>query len=162
MPLSSELPPPTSRAVNDVYDILHTLFFPSPQDHTEPILDSFVNTHDKVLGDDTVFSGRARIREAGVELDAVLRECRRLDEQRPGSPSQSNSEERISIDEVKRMRLRSRLHSQSQLPPSESHKKAEILKQVKDKRDQFDAEMKKAEEDALEEFKKGLRKAVVL
>lgn len=109
MPITSEFPPSTSSAVDNVYDTLHPLFFPSPEDHVQPILDSFVNTHDKVLDDETIFSARARLREAGVEVDAVLRECRRLDSQAPRPAS--HSEDRIRLDEVKSIRLRSRLHS---------------------------------------------------
>lgn len=112
MPLSSDPPPSTSRAVDVVYDdVLHPLFFPPPEDYIQPILDSFVNVHDPVLDDNTVFSARARIREAGVELDALLRECRRLDQQTPDASRQASSEEVITLEEVRKTRLRSRLQA---------------------------------------------------
>lgn len=40
--------------------------------------------------------------------------------------------------------------------------KAKIEKEARERRERFDAEMKRLEEEALQEFKEGLRKAVAL
>lgn len=115
MPISQDLPPSTTRAIETVYDeVLHPLLFPPREEHIQPILDSFVNNHDPVLANDTVYTAKARIRETGVELDAVLRECRRIDGKAPAGKEAAGKEgenTRLTLDEVKRMRLRCRLQS---------------------------------------------------
>lgn len=63
-----------------------------------------------MLGNDTVYTTKARIRETGVELDAVLRECRRIDEK---PVMEAAGDGRVTLDEVKRVRLRCRLQSVS-------------------------------------------------
>lgn len=51
---------------------------------------------------------------------------------------------------------------QAQTTPSQTLTRNEILKQAKERRERFDEEMRQAEKDALNDFKEGLRKAVVL
>jgi hypothetical protein len=103
MPLSGT-PPPTSAALQNVYeDIIRPLFFPPHVDFTQLLLDSFVESHDQLLGDNTVFTVPSRVMEIGVELDGVAREFRRHD------ATESDRADRLSVGTVRNLRLRSRL-----------------------------------------------------
>lgn len=99
--------PSTSEALFDVYsNVLQTLFLPSPLDFVQPLLDSFVASQDKLLEDKTLFISAIRIREAGILVDGVIREFRRCEEY-----SKSQPQDQISLNQLRKLRLRLRLQS---------------------------------------------------
>jgi len=154
MPLSGT-PPPTSAALQNMYeDIVQPLFFPPPVDFTQLLLDSFVECHDQLLEDNTVFTVPSRVMEIGVELDGVAREFRRHD------ATESDQAGRLSVGAVRKLRLRSRLQHQADPRDDNRPSREEILVKSKQRMEKLDVEMKQLEEKALEDFKEGLRRAV--
>lgn len=101
--------PQISGALQTVYsDIVHPLFFPPPSEFIQPLLDSFVESQDALLEDNTVFTASMRLREAAVECDGTIRELRRRD----NAPKEAEAEaEHLSLDAVRKQRLRARLES---------------------------------------------------
>ena len=102
MPLPGT-PPTTSAALQNMYEDIRPLFFPPPVDFTQLLLDSFVESHDQLIEDNTVFTVPSRVMEIGVELDGVMREFRRHD------ATESDQVDRLSVGTVRKLRLRSRL-----------------------------------------------------
>jgi hypothetical protein len=172
---SSSSVPQISGALQTVYSDIHPLFF--PQNFTQSLLDSFVTAHDPVLEDNTVFTAPMRLREAALECDSTLRELRRraeattkasapkvVDASSAEAAPEESEPQRIRLDEVRKQRLRARLQSQAG-PRNEKGlltSREQIVRKIEGMREEFEEEMKREEEQALREFKEGLRKAVAL
>lgn len=99
--------PQISGALQTVYsDVVHPLFFPPPSGFIQPLLDSFVESQDALLEDNTVFTASMRLREAAIECDGTIRELRRRD----SAPKEAETEH-LSLDAARKQRLRARLES---------------------------------------------------
>lgn len=88
-------------------DVFQPLFFPSPAEFTQPLLDSFVAAHDELLDDNSLFTIPARTREIGVLIDGATRELRR----REASSRPAQRDGQASLGEVQRLRLRAKLQT---------------------------------------------------
>ena len=153
-------------------DVIRPLFFPEPGAFVQPLLDEFVASQDGLLGDSTLSTIPTRTRETGVDVDGAIRELRRRDAAQLGGQRGDSA----SLEEVRRLRLRSRM--QYVLPPwrrrvcggscgrqqagGGGNGKEAIVRRARERRDAFDREMKMQEEAALADFKEGIRKAVAM
>jgi hypothetical protein len=109
-------PPATSVTMQHLYsDVFRPLFFLAPSDFTQPLLDSFVASHDELLENNSLFTIPTRLRETGLEIDGAIREFRRRET--PTSTAElKEDEDKASLAELRKLRLRSRMQSVF-LPP---------------------------------------------
>jgi len=148
----------TSVTMQKLYlDVFQPLFFPSPAEFAQPLLDSFVAAHDGLLDDNTLFSIPARTRETGVLIDGATRELRRREAS--SRPAQRDDSDQASLGEVQRLRLRARLQTQAG-PLLQSRE--QILRESRERVDKLERELRLLEEAALKEFKEGIRRAVAM
>lgn len=171
----------TSVTMQKLYlDVFQPLFFPSPAEFAQPLLDSFVAAHDGLLDDNTLFSIPARTRETGVLIDGATRELRRREAS--SRPAQRDDSDQASLGEVQRLRLRARLQTVSSLPCFDTRpfrmlsdrsmvgqqagpllqSREQILRESRERVDKLERELRLLEEAALKEFKEGIRRAVAM
>ncbi|KAF8472063.1 hypothetical protein BDZ91DRAFT_717116, partial [Kalaharituber pfeilii] len=99
------------------------------------------------------------LRETRVQLDRITRDLAKVAEvveEKEGGT--------VTLTEVQRAKLRAKLQLQSAAPTSTVStftSKQALLQAAQLRKEQFDAEMAHEEAKALEEFKKGLREAVL-
>ncbi|KAI5790894.1 hypothetical protein FPQ18DRAFT_306132 [Pyronema domesticum] len=152
------MPPSTSVIMQNMYlDLFQPVFFPSPSEFSQPILDSFVAAQDELLEDNSLSTIAARTREISVDLDGAIREFRRNEAATMSTPEESTMDT-ASLSEVRKLRLRARMQTQSGAASGMSRE--QVLRKATERRERFDAEMTQLEEAALTEFKEGIRRAV--
>ncbi|KAL7267492.1 hypothetical protein RUND412_009922 [Rhizina undulata] len=157
--LSAPPLPSTSDALQNLYlNLLRPTILPPPADFIQPLLDSFVETQDPLLESTTLFTASTRLREAGVAVDALHREFRRL-ESESGSEIKEGSP--YTLDELRKARLRCRLQAQAGFrQDGRPRSKEEVVRKGRERMEAFEGEMKREEEEALGVFKEGLRRTV--
>lgn len=110
MSSSASGPPSTSVTLQHLYsDVFRPVFFPAPADFIQPLLDSFVASQDQLLEDNKLFTIPTRTREIGIEIDGAIREFRRREAVE--SASVDKPEDMVLLDEVRKLRLRSRMQT---------------------------------------------------
>lgn len=153
MPITTPPPPPTAQTLPALYTyVFRPIFLPPPEDFTQPLLDSFVAANDELLDSTTLSDIPAHLRELGVNVDTAIRQLQRHEEV-VVEPKAGE----ISLEEVRRLRLRARLQDQAGPNPAS---RQDVLRKSREKMEAFEQEMKESEQRALQEFKEGLRRAV--
>jgi len=109
--INTSQPPATAVTMQHLYaDVFRPLFFPAPVEFTQPLLEGFVDAHDELLENNSLFTHSTRSREIGVEVDGTIRDLRRREATTAGeNPTQDG--DRTSLSEVRKLRLRSRMQS---------------------------------------------------
>ncbi|KAG0644781.1 hypothetical protein HOY80DRAFT_390353 [Tuber brumale] len=150
-------PPSATPPIQSLYPtLIRPIIAP---DFYQPLLADAITYLDPLIEDTTIFTAPQRIREIGVEVDAIVRSLRRAN---TGGGVNSDDpaaiqEGRKLLEQVRSGRLRSRLGNQSYCASTATE---EALALAQERKKAFDAEMKREEEEALKAFKKGLRRAV--
>lgn len=146
----------TSKYLENLYNaVFRTLFFPPSADFTQPLLEAFMELHDQLLDDSTLYTAPTRFREIGVEIDWVFREFQRLESLTPQRGTRD--EERLELNEIRKSRLRSKL----QFQVGQVNSRESVMVKSQQRIREFDEEMKKSEEDALKFFKNAIRRSVI-
>ncbi|KAI5853909.1 hypothetical protein BZA05DRAFT_272352 [Tricharina praecox] len=154
--INSSQPPATSVTMQHLYPgVFRPLFFPAPAEFTQPLLDGFVDAHDELLEENSLFTHSTRSREIGVDVDGTIREFRRREAVAATAQGEEGGDgDRTSLAEVRKLRLRSRMHTQAAAP------REQILRKSKERMAAFEREIKVQEEAALKAFKEGIRRVV--
>ncbi|KAF8421246.1 hypothetical protein EV426DRAFT_706874 [Tirmania nivea] len=154
--------PKTSPILLNAYNTLNSVILPLQSTFPYPLIESFAAAHDPLTEEQgqKIFTASMALREAGVQVERSIRDLSRVG----GDEKAEGSSPMLSLSEVKWSRLRAKLQSQSktQTPSSVPISKETLLCASQERRARFDAEMARLEEEALEEFKRGLREAVLL
>ncbi|KAI5785574.1 hypothetical protein DFH27DRAFT_263972 [Peziza echinospora] len=167
--MSESLPtlPSTAAALVNAYKQLAPILIPTT--FAYPLVEEFAAAHDPLLVDhgEKLLTASIVLREAGVQMDTITRSMERAAaassvtaNQAPTTSSSIPDTPAISLAEIKKARLRARLQSQSQ--PSLAAARQALIRDTQHRKAEFDRQMEREEEEAVNAFKKGLRDAVVL
>jgi hypothetical protein len=114
MPILNDALFVTPETMENIYNVFRALFFPPPLKFTQPMLDSFASTHDQLFEDATLFTTPARLGEIGVDIDWVVRELQRQEE---SISLEKSGDSHLALDDVRKIRLRSKLKTVFPLNP---------------------------------------------
>ncbi|EPS38056.1 hypothetical protein H072_8198 [Dactylellina haptotyla CBS 200.50] len=170
--------PSFSAQLKDVQEAVLPLLVPSAATFTTPLLNNFASSHDPLMESDTLFTAKADLGTVHVELDATLRALARnaaaeeaAEEEVPGDSGiefgskDPTSDAKQMLELVRQARLRSKLRglagggqADGEMPVR-NH--ASTTRAARLRKEAFEKEMDREEKEALDEFKRKLREAVL-
>ena len=103
----------TSPILLDAYNTLNSLILPPPSTFPYPLIESFAVAHDPLTEEhgQRIFTVSMALREAGLQVERAIRGLSKIDGDRIKIESEGSSSPMLSLSEVKRSRLRTKLQS---------------------------------------------------